>query len=109
MEREQRQAPRYGFSATARVKDASGAEHEAEVMRISVAGCQLRMKRSLPAGARIEVKISTATDSFEGKAAVVYATAGETGLMFTGASPASMTVLQKWVMGAARPEGETVI
>ena len=108
MEREQRQAPRYGFSATARVKDASGAELDADVTRISVAGCQLRMKRSLPAGARIEVKISTATDFFQAQAAVVYATAGETGLMFTNVSPAFLPVLQKWVMGA-RPEGETVV
>jgi len=108
MQREQRRAPRFGFSATARVIDASGAALDAEVTRISVCGCQLRMKRSLPAGARIEVKISTATDSFQAQAAVVYATAGETGVMFTNVGPAFLPVLQKWVMGAAS-EGETLV
>ena len=88
--------------------DASGGEIEAEVTGISVGGCQLRMKRSLAAGARIEIKISTPTDVVQAQAAVVYATADETGLMFTKVSPAFLPVLQKWVMGA-RPEGETVM
>ena len=108
MEQERRRALRVGFTATARVTDASGAELDAEVTRISVGGCQLRMKRSFPAGARIQVKISTASDLFEAQAAVVYATSGETGVMFTNVAPAFLPVLQKWLMGG-RAEGETLV
>ena len=99
--------PRYGFSAAANVIDASGSKLDAEVTGISVCGCRLRMKRSLPAGARIEVRVHTATEFFQAQAAVVYATAEETGLMFTNVNPTFLPVLQKWVIGAGSEPAKT--
>ena len=100
METEKRRVPRYSFSATARISDGSGAEIEAEVTDVSVCGCGLRVKRCVPPGAQVQVKIQTATESFQAPAIVVYATANETGLMFRSVAPEFLPILHKWVVAA---------
>lgn len=99
---------RYPFSANGEILDESGVGQRGAVTNISYGGCRLLIRRQLPLGASITVKIQTNTDQFEAAAKVVHSTPDAAGLMFGDIAAQSLFVLRKWIDAATEEKRQSV-
>ena len=107
MHKDHRLAPRYPLSATAEVTDSRGAEMIVQIMDISACGCRFVSKGRLSVGTEVTIRIRTESDDFQASAIVVRSTRTGTGVMFNKVSPASLSLLGKW-LAAARSTVEAI-
>lgn len=110
VEQERRHAPRYSFIASAElVQEKSTVSITARVSELSLQGCYLDMVNPFPVRTIVQIKISSATDSFQAKGKVLYVHPGiGAGVIFVDVSPQSQTVLQRW-LARAEDEQQTLI
>lgn len=96
---QQRRTPRYPFVAPAAVLPETGTPVGGNVKELSLYGCYLDAESTLPARARVLVKIFMPGEYFEANASVAYAnpTLG-LGLVFRDVKPHFLAVLRKWLI-----------
>jgi hypothetical protein len=110
VEEERRHAPRYSFIASAElVQEKSTVNITARISELSLNGCYLDMVNPLPVRTIVQIKISSAKESFQAKGKVLYVHPGiGAGVIFVEVSPQSQTILQRW-LARAEDEQQTLI
>jgi len=103
METNTRREPRYPFIASAELlEDNSGSRMSTRISDLSFGGCYVDTVNPLPDGTTVQLKIFTATHSFEAPATVVYShTHLGMGMKFGMVQPQYEDVLRLWLPGAA--------
>ncbi|PYT97949.1 MAG: hypothetical protein DMG38_17755 [Acidobacteria bacterium] len=102
MEHERRRTPRYPFDASIEMRvGTSQDQRTARVTGLSLNGCYVSTESPYPEGSALLVKVFTATEFYEGQAAVIYTQEKlGMGLMFTETRPYYLMVLRKWLLSA---------
>jgi hypothetical protein len=104
MEKERRRAIRFQFIAPVEVLDESGGQVTSYVTDLGLHGCSMGAGDRPLQGAAINLKISTATDSFETPATIVHVSSNRMGVAFHDVKPRSLTVLRRWLASAKFPK-----
>lgn len=96
---ERRRTPRYSFIASAELIEVKADVRIASrVSELSRHGCYLDMMNPFPKGTLVLVKISAGEAYFESKAHIIYSQMNMgAGVGFLEMSPASQTVLERWL------------
>ena len=109
MEKDRRRTPRYPFEASIEMSEGSSPDKRtARVTGLSLNGCYVSTESPYKEGTSLTVKVFTATEFYEGQAAVIYTqeTLGM-GLMFTETRPYYLMVLRKWLLSAMVAKKDT--
>src|SRR5215469_12322519 len=108
MEHDRRRTPRYPFDASIEMREGTSQDKRtARVTGLSLNGCYVSTESPYPEGTSLTVKVFTATEFYEGKAAVIYIHEGlGMGLMFTETRPYYLMVLRKWLLNAMMAKKE---
>jgi hypothetical protein len=81
----------------------AGVSIGARISDISRNGCYVDLRSALPEGTSVQIKIKTATESFEASAVVGYTHLHlGMGLVFSEVNSESQALLQKWIAFAER-------
>src|SRR5437764_5520463 len=109
MEHERRRTPRYPFDASIEMRvGTSQDQRSARVTGLSLNGCYASTESPYPEGSALLVKVFTATEFYEGQAAVIYTQEKlGMGLMFTETRPYYLMVLRKWLLSSMMAKKET--
>lgn len=104
MENERRRTPRYSFAATAEIAtDNRDPFATATVSELSLRGCRLNIKNTLPLNVPVTVKISAAGELFQSKGRIIYLQPGVGACMtFLDVDPQSRAVLRRWLESAGK-------
>jgi hypothetical protein len=109
--RERRGQARHPFTVTVEaVEPKSKTRIQGRTSDLSRAGCYVDTTTSFPAGSIVEVRLVKGMRSFEGKAEVVYSSAGMgMGIRFKSTDPQQLRLLDQWIeelSGQFVPESE---
>jgi hypothetical protein len=104
MDKERRRAIRFQFIAPVELLDESGGQVTTYVTDLGLHGCSMGVSDPPLQGTAIQLKISTARDSFEARATVVHSGANRMGVAFYDVKPRSLTVLRRWLAAAKFPK-----
>jgi hypothetical protein len=107
MEKERRRAIRFQFIAPVELVDESGGQVTTYVTDLGLHGCSMGVSSPPRQGSAIQLKISTARDSFEARATVVHSSFNQTGVTFFDVAPRSLTVLRRWLAAAKFPKASS--
>ena len=90
---------RYKFSAHVELVDnVSGDHREGRATDLSLRGCSVEMKPSVPVGTIAKMRIVKGEKAFEAQVRVVFAEVGKgIGVLFTSISPTHVPILETWV------------
>lgn len=104
---ERRKYPRYAFSATAEIVEASsGARVQGRVSDLGRGGCYVDAMSPFGVKAEVQIRIVDQSSVFVAQARVVFSMPGMgMGLMFTAVDPEQSRVLDAW-LGLLRGEAE---
>jgi hypothetical protein len=105
METEKRRTPRYIFFAAAELmEEKSEVRIASRLSELSLRGCYLDMMNPFPVGTSILLKIWTDESTvFQSNAKVIYSqTNVGAGVEFIDVEPKYLTVLERWLEGAAK-------
>ena len=110
MEQERRRTPRYPFTGSVEMRQATSEDKiTAKVRELSLNGCYVLTEHPYPLGTALGVKVFSATEFFEAQASVVYVDEKTgMGLMFRETKPYYIAVLRKWLLAAMIGKKRTV-
>ncbi len=102
MQVERRRSPRYSFVTMAEVVDEEeNARTSTRISDLSLQGCYVEMLNPFPQGKKVMIEIYTESEFVEAPVTVAYQQPKKgMGLQFTGLTPHSTGVLNKWVKQA---------
>jgi hypothetical protein len=100
---ERRRTPRFPFVATAEILEkGASASNPARVTELSLYGCYVETSNSLEKGMRLLLKVYSEGKYFESQGTVLYSQPNQgMGVGFQNVNPHYLTVLKKWLIGAA--------
>jgi len=96
---ERPRARRYAFVASVELVDLqSELQFQGRATDLSLYGCGVAASKSLPAGTKLRITITTKGRTFAAVGKIAYATAdGEMGIVFARVEPSDQTLLEKWI------------
>jgi hypothetical protein len=96
---ERPRARRYPFVASVELVDLhSDLRLQERVTDLSLYGCGVTASKSLPAGTKLSVRITSKGSTFSALGKVAYATAdGDMGIVFARVERNDQTILEKWI------------
>jgi hypothetical protein len=100
---ERRRTPRFPFVATAEILEkGASASSPARVTELSLYGCYVETSNSLEKGMQLLLKVYSEGKYFESQGTVLYSQPNQgMGVGFQNVNPHYLTVLKKWLIGAA--------
>jgi hypothetical protein len=98
-----RRSPRFPFIAVAEITDgASGHQFQARVAMLSLHGCFVELRNTLPAESVVGIKIFAESEYFDGVAKIVYVRENMgMGLSFNDVTLRSGRILREWLTRAS--------
>jgi hypothetical protein len=96
---ERPRARRYPFVASVELVDLqSELQFQGRATDLSLYGCGVSAGKSLPAGTKVRIKITTKGRTFSAVGKVAYATAdGDMGIVFARIESRDQMILEKWI------------
>jgi len=96
---ERPRARRYAFVASVDLIDLqSEIQFQGRATDLSLYGCGVAASKSLPAGTKLRIKITTKGKMFSAVGKEAYVTAvGEMGIVFSRIEPSDQMILEKWI------------
>jgi len=96
---ERPRARRYAFVASVELMDLqSELPFQGRATDLSLYGCGVAASKSLPAGTKLRIKITTKGRTFSAVGKVAHATAeGDIGIVFARVEPSDQMLLEKWI------------
>src|ERR1700687_2286767 len=104
MDKERRRAIRFQFIAPVEVLDESGGQVTTYSTDLGLHGCSMGVNNPPRRGSAIQLRICTATDSFEAQATVVHSSSNHIGVAFRDIKSPSLNVLRRWLAAAKFPK-----
>lgn len=101
--RDRRLNPRSIFIAHCLLVGASGARHETRVTEISMGGCFVDLKDSLPVAMQLHVSITKDGRVFEAEGRAIYSLPPVgIGIVFVSMTPENQRIVQTWIRSLER-------